>query len=191
VDADWSVELGADDSALEFPWTSPDGSHGCLDLLTHPEQTSKIPEATRYPELSEFLFALNAPSSPWLTAKCDVWFDDELGEAEDIYDARLKMCSYVDLIARDQADRFSFERHEQWVKSLARQLSDEDEQPITCEFVVRRCWYHAGSPADDEPAPGLYVTLYLFGYGDDEAQARSRWVEGLQRVTSVLIPFQT
>ena len=190
MDADWSVELGADDPALEFPWSSPDGSRGYVDLLAHPQELAKIPEATHYPELAEFLLALNAPSSPWLTAKCDVWFDEELGEAEDIYDARLKMCSYVDLIFRDEAVRFSFEQHEQWVKSVARQLSDQDDQPIACEFIVRRCWYRTNSPADDEPTPGFYVTLYVFGYGNDEAQARTRWAEGLQRVTSVLIAFK-
>jgi len=186
VDADWSVELAADDPALEFPWESPDGSQGYVDLLAYPERLSKIPEATRYPELAEFLLALNAPSSTWLTAKCDVWLEDELGEAEDIYDAALKMCSYVDLISRDEAARFSFEQHEQWVKSLARRLSDSNDRPIACEFIVRRCWYHYDSPADDGPAPGFYMTLYLFGYGNDDVQARSRWAEGLQRVTSVL-----
>lgn len=190
VDADWSVELGADDPVLEFPWSSPDESPGYVDLLSHPHELAKIPEATLYPELAEFLLALNAPSSPWLTAKCDVWFDEELSQAEDIYDARLKTCSYVDLIFRAETSRFSFERHEQGVKSLARQSSDQDDQPIACESIVRRCWYHTNSSADDNPTPGFYVTLYVFGYGNDETQARTRWAEGLLRVTSALIAFQ-
>jgi hypothetical protein len=189
MDADWSVELAADDPALEFPWSSPEGSEGYVNLLARPEHLPEIPEATRYPELAEFLLALNAPSSPWLTAKCDVWFENELGEAEEIYDAALKMCSYFDLISRDVVARFSFEQHEQRVKSLARRLSDSDDRPIACDFIVRRCWYHHDSPADDSPSPGFYVTFYLFGYGNDEAQARTRWAEGLQRVTSVLTAF--
>jgi hypothetical protein len=186
VDADWSVELGADDPALEFPWSSPDDAHSYVDLLARPEKLPEIPEAARCPELAEFLLAMNAPSSHWLTAKCDVWFDDEFGEAEEIYDARLKMCSYVDLIPRDNVARFSFEQHEQGVKSLARGLSDSDDQPIACEFILRRCWYHNDSPEDDDPAPGFYMTVYVFGYGNDEAQTRIRWAEGLRRVTSVL-----
>ena len=190
MDTDWSVELGADDPALEFPWSSPESSYGYIDLLAHPEKLAEIPEAVPYPELAQFLLALNAPSSPWLTVKCDVWFEDELGEAEEIYDACLKMCFYTDLISRDDVARFSFEQHEQWVKSLARQLSDIDDPPIACEFIVRRCRYHKDSPADDGPAPGFYLTLYLFGYGNDEAQARTRWAEGLQRVTSVLAAFK-
>ena len=196
MDADWSVELGHDDETLDFPWCSPDGSLRYIDLSQHPSALTEIPEATQYRELGEFLLAVNAPPSPWLTVKCDIWLDNELGEAEKIYDATVKQSSYVDLIARDLAARFSFERHEKWVKSAARQLSNDDTEPIACEFIVRRCWYHPetnrdssqadAAPAKDDPSPGFYVTFYLSGYADDEAQARTRWATGLQWVTSVL-----
>ena len=185
MDADWSVELGHDDPALEFPWSSPDRSHRYVDLPQSPELVSEIPEATLYPELAEFLVALNAPASAWQTVKCDVWLDSELDEAEQIYDAELKFCSYVDLVARDSLARFSFERHEQFVKSAARQFSEDDEPSTACEFIVRRCWYHDEiSPSD--VMPGFCITFYLFGYGNSEAQARARWSEGLRRVTSAL-----
>ena len=126
MDADWSVELGSDDEALEFPWSSPDGSRRYIDLHREPDRLGDIPEATRFPELGEFLRVINQPQSSWLTAKCDVWFDNELNEAEAIYDVRLKLCSYVDLVAREGSARFSFDRHEQWVKSAARALSSDD-----------------------------------------------------------------
>ena len=186
MDADWSVELGRDDPALEFPWSSPDRSRGYIDLLQSPELVFEIPEAARCPELAQCLIALNAPTSAWQTVKCDVWPDDELGADELIYEARLKFCSYVDLITRNAPARVSFERHEYFVKSAARQLSDDDEQPISCEFAVRRCWFHGGRVGDDL-TPGFYVTFYLFGYGSDKAQARARWAEGLRRGTSILI----
>jgi hypothetical protein len=186
MDANWSVELGRDDPALEFPWSSPDGSRRYIDLLQSPELVTEIPEAALCPELAQYLIAMNAPTSAWQTVKCDVRPDDELGAGELIYNARLKFCSYVDLIARNAPARFSFERHECFVKSAARQLSDDDEQPISCEFTVRRCWFH-DELAGDDLTPGFYVTFYLFGYGSDEAQARARWAEGLRRVTSILI----
>jgi hypothetical protein len=186
VDADWSVELGADDPALEFPWSSPDGAQGYVDLLAHPERLREIPEAARYPELAEVLLAFNSASSSWLTAKCDVWSDEDLGEAEEIYDSRLKMCSYTDLVRRYEATGFSFAQHEQWVKRAARQLSDSDEQPIACELTVRRCWFRQDSQAQEDSLPGFCITVFVFGYGDDEAQARARWTEGLRRVTAVL-----
>jgi hypothetical protein len=197
MDADWSVELGADDPALEFPWTALDGSQRFVDLLQHPDAAREIPEALQFPELGKVLRAVNTPSGFWLTAKCDVWLDDELGEAEAIYEARLKFCSYVDLIARDGGARFSFEHHEAWVKGAARALSSDEEDKTACEFIVRRCWYHpeahirppasaAAVAQDDELAAGFYVTFYLFGYGNIGAHARIRWADGLRRVTTVV-----
>ena len=238
MDADWSVELGHDDPALEFPWSSPDGSHRYVDLTHRPEALSEIPEATQYSQLSEFLLAMNAPSSPWQTVKCDVWAEKEdapesvlkghslscaenalypchsewasahegsafprsvaLSEAEPLQsaDSGVKFCSYVDLVFRDDDPRFCFARHEQWVKLAARNLSTDDQQPIACEFIVRRCWYRTELDPDcsqatamsavEDPTPGFYVTFYLFGYGNDEAEARTRWVEGLRQVTCLL-----
>jgi hypothetical protein len=187
MDADWSVELGTDDPALEFPWSSSEGPQRFIDLVQHPQSLDEIPEAALFPELGDALHTINVKSSPWLTAKCDVWIDEELGEAEAIYAANQKLCCYLDLIARDPAARFSFERHEAWVKAAARQLSTADEEAIACEFIVRRCWYHPDVVADAAQAtPGFYVTLYLFGYGSGETEARARWAEGLRRVTPVL-----
>ena len=187
MDADWSVELGADDPALEFPWSSPNGSQGYVDLSSQPQVLTAIPEAVAYPELAEFLRTINAASSPWLTVKCDVWIDNELGEAETIYDGTLKLCSYVDLIARETGARWSFERHEAWVKFAARKLDGEDSESISCEFIVRRCWYQPEGKEDPEQmTAGYYVTLYVCGYGNDEAEARARWAEGLRRVTGVI-----
>jgi hypothetical protein len=185
MDGYWSVELGHEDPTLEFPWSAPDGSHRYVDLLRSPQSIREIPEATRYPELGECLLALNSPSSRWQTVKCDVWLDHELGEATQIYDAALKFCSYVDLVARDKGTRFSFDSHERFVKSAALQLSDDDGRPVTSEFIVRRCWYHPDTLSCD-PTPGFHVTCYLFGYGNDENQAHARWAEGLRRVTSIL-----
>jgi len=187
MDADWSVELGHDDPSLEFPWSSPDGTPGFVDLPQHLEALLEIPEAAQYPELARFLLELNSKCSPWLTAKCDVWIEDELGEAENIYDANLKMCSYIDLVRRNESERFSFEQHEKLVKSASTTLSNIGPHPIACELIVRRCWYHTGSSADAEHVPGFYITLYLFGYGNDDAQARTRWAGGLTRVSGVLI----
>jgi hypothetical protein len=187
MDADWSVELGHDDPSLEFPWSSLDGAPGFVDLAQYLEAVREIPEAAQYPELARFLLELNGRSSPWLTAKCDVWIENELDEAEDVYDVNLKMCSYIDLVRRNESERFSFEQHEQWVKSASTTLSNIGPHPVACELIVRRCWYCASSSSDDELVPGFYITLYLFGYGNDEAEARARWRGGLTRVSGVLI----
>jgi hypothetical protein len=119
-----------------------------------------------------------------------------VAEAEPIYDANVKFCSYVDLVARDSPVRSAFERHESWVKATAGQLDSATEEPIACEFIVRRCWTHSESAdqqlafaraADQaEPRHGFYVTFYLFGYGAHAAEARTNWAEGLRRVTGII-----
>jgi hypothetical protein len=188
MDADWSVELGAEDPILELPWSSPDGTRQFVDLSEQPEAIDNLPEVVHYRELAKVLIALNSALSPWLTVKCDVWIDDELGEAEEIYDGHLKVCSYLDLVRRNQSERISFEQHEQWVKSAASDLRTiRTDEPIACEFIVRRCWYHPDSRPDDEAEPGLYVTLYVFGYGDDEAEARATWAAGVTLATDILL----
>ena len=188
MDADWSVELGADDPVLEFPWSSADGTQRSVDLSQHPEAIATLPEVTEYPELARVLVALNGTLSPWLTAKCDVWIDKDLGEAEEIYDAHLKVCSYLDLVRRNKTERGSFKKHEEWVKSAALGLQAlGTDAAIACEFIVRRCWYRSDSRPDDEPEPGLYVTLYVFGYGDDEPCARAMWAGGLTLATDILL----
>lgn len=187
MDADWSVELAPDAPVLEFPWTSPEPSLSYIDLQDEPASVAKIEEAVRYPELAEFLFTINLADSPWLTAKCDVWHQNDLAEAEAIYGASLKMCSYVDLVARDIAARFSFERHETWAKLAAQALSSEHVDGIACEFIVRRCWFHTQPEKDlNESMPGFYVTFYLFGYGADESGARTNWANGLRQATEPL-----
>ena len=184
MDADWSVELGGDDEALELPWSSPDGTQRFVDLSQHMEALASLPEVVQYPELTSFLVILNGKFSLWLTAKCDVWIDNDLSEPEKIYDAKLKVCSYIDLVRRNDSERFSFEHHEKLVKSAAAYLRYVGMgHPIACEFIVRRCWYHSDSHTDDEPEPGFYITLYVFGYGNDEAQARAMWSGGLTQVS--------
>src|ERR1043166_8395856 len=55
--ADFSVELGRDDAALELPWSSADPALRFYDLKKHPELLQQIPEAVAYPELGAFLCA--------------------------------------------------------------------------------------------------------------------------------------
>ncbi len=202
MDADWSVELGSDDPTLEFPWADGSGQLAYVDLKAHPEQMGDVPEAQASPEMADFLSAINAPSSALLTAKCDVWTTSELDEQEQSYRAKVKFCSYVDLLFVEESDRRVFTKHEEFVKSLARVVSNSDAavrrpSAVVAEFIVRRCWFHRGTAAQDgsaltvegsadEVQEGFYVTFYLFGYGMEEEDARVRWRLGLQQVNRVL-----
>jgi hypothetical protein len=186
MDADFSVELGADDDALEFPWSAEDQSLRYYDLKRHPELLLEIEEATNWPELGALLESVNGAKSAFVSAKCDVWGDSELSEAEEIYGASMKLACYVDVLFddRQRERRFSFEQHEQLARRLCELLSRAPEIPAAAEFVIRRCYFHdVGEPV----TPGFYVTCYLFGYGDDEADARQRWGIGLSLVRSALV----
>jgi hypothetical protein len=183
MDADWSVELGPDDPTLAVPWTSDDGRLRFYDLRAQPELLLYIEEAARYAELGEFLAALSSPNSCVQTAKCDVWFSRELSEAEGIYGAVCKFGSYVDLIFTCLEARASFEEHEQLAQRLCELLRKAPEISAAAEFIVRRCHYEG----DTGIAEGFYLTFYLFGYGDDEGDARRRWGIALRLIGNAIL----
>jgi hypothetical protein len=185
VDADWSVELGADDPALEFPWSSPDGQ-GFIDLSKGMDGLDKIAEAMQYPALRSFLIGLNGSLSPWLSVKCDTWMDEEVTEHLGQFAGRHRQASYVDLIRRDESQRFSFQQHEQWARAVTERLSRFPDGHYFCESIVRRCYYHLDGNFDDS-TPGFYLTVYVFGFGDEEAHAQTCWKGGLDRVSHALL----
>jgi hypothetical protein len=186
VQADYSVELGPGDHVLEVPWTSSDGSLRYYDLRLHPELIEKIPEATANPSLKEFLVGVNRDSI-FQSAKCDVWFSKEADPEEVIYGS-CKFGCYVDLFVPEQATdsdmRLSFEAHERMLKRLTGHLNSEQEIPASAEFVLRRCYFHQQAVEHE----ALYITLYVFGYGDDEAESRLNWRQAMEIVRHVLLP---
>lgn len=186
MDADWSVELGEGDPALEMPWSDPDGRVQYHDLRSEPEALLLIDEAARYRELGEFLVAMNSASSVFETAKCDVWSDSELSEAEEIFGGAMKLASYVDLIFRARESCFDFALHESVAERAVELMKRAPELSSAAEFIIRSCYYH-DAPAEDGPATGFYFTFYLSGYGDDEAEARLRWRVGLSLVRNALL----
>jgi hypothetical protein len=189
MDADFSVELGpaGEDPVLDLPWSAPGDGPRYYDLKRRPELLLHIDEAMQYPELGEFLADMNSAASMLETAKCDVWFSAEITEAEQVYGAACKQCSYVDLVFGESAgeDRFSFFRHEEFAGAIVELLKRAPQISAAAEFIVRRCYYHA--PARAEPRQGFYITFYLFGYGDDEPEARQRWQIGLKLVANALL----
>lgn len=174
VDADFAVELGANDEALELPWQAPGGPRYC-DLRRRPELLDEIEEARREPALADFLAAVNSPRSLLETAKCDTWFSDELNPEEDVFAAAGKFGSYVDLIFSDVSRRFEFSEHEQFARDVVRLLKRAPEMPAAAELLIRRCYFHESQGVRE----GFYFTLYLFGYGESESEARQRWRIGL------------
>src|SRR5215472_1890601 len=190
MQADYSLELGREDPALELPWSSADGATRYYDLKRNPGLVLQIPEALRSPELSAFLTRINAAGFPLQTAKCDLWYSRELSADEEIFSASGKFVSYVDLVfAEDQdrpnepgsvtnnapsANRLAFEQHEALAKSLCALLKRAPEMKAAIELVIRRCYYHPEGNSDDS-SDGFCITAYVSGFGDDQSEARQRW----------------
>ena len=179
MDVDWSVELGADDPKLAVPWESDDGSLRYYDLRARPELLLYIDEAAQHRELAEFLNAVNSPTSRLQSAKCDVWTSREMGEAEGIYGAACKFCSYIDLIFVDAAPRLDFLQHEEFVKKLTTLLKRAPQISAAAEFIVRRACFGG--------EPGFYLTFELTGYGDDEEDAKKRWMIALNLIANAIL----
>jgi hypothetical protein len=139
--ADFSVELGRDDPALDLPWHSDDPHVRYFDLKSNPELIQLIPEAVAYPPLGAFLVRINAAEFPMATAKCDAWHSREVTAEEEIFGDR-KFVSYIDLVFVDEADQCSFEKHEAFVRELCRLLGHAPEIAAMVELVIRRCYYH-------------------------------------------------
>jgi hypothetical protein len=176
VEADFAVELGTDDETLELPWAAADGGPRYYDLKRQPELLLEVEEARRAPELAEFLAVINSPGAILESAKCDIWSSTEINPEEEIFGAAYKFGSYVDLLFSPETARCSFAEHEQFAKRITQLLKRVPEIPAAAELLIRRCFYQAGGELRD----GFYITLYLFGYGDDDAQARQRWAIALK-----------
>lgn len=176
MEADFAVELGADDETLEMPWADQESGLRYYDLKRHPELLRDIEEACRLPELREFLTALNSPASIFETAKCDVWSTTDMNAEDEIFGAAHKFGSYVDFLFSHEAPRRSFPAHEKFAQALVQLLKRAPGIPAAAEFLIRRCYYHA----ENQVIEGFYVTFYLFGFGEDETQARQRWAIALE-----------
>jgi len=182
VEADFAVELGADDEVLDLPWVSADPAVRYYDLKRQPYLLLYVEEAQRVPALGEFLAAINSRASILETAKCDAWPTTEMNPEDELFAAKCKFGSYIDLLFTDQLKRFSFAEHEQAATRLTQLLRRVPEIPAAAEFLIRRCHYHH----EDETHDGFYLTFYLFGYGDDETQAQRRWAIALKLVENAI-----
>ena len=184
MEADFAVELGADDETLEFPWAE-DGGLRYYDLKRQPELLPKLEEARRVPELGGFLGVINSSSSILETAKCDTWSSTEINPEEEVFAAEWKFGSYLDLLFSNDEARHSFATHEDFITQLTALLKQAPDIPASAEFLLRRCFYHENN------RDGFYVTFYLFGYGSDEVKARQQWGIALKLAGNAIAQFSS
>lgn len=191
MQADYTVELGQKDPALEVPWRSDDNSDiRYFDLKKNPDLVLNIAEARKHPELSEFLSRMNAAGFALETAKCDAWFSRELFAEEDIFGASCKFVSYVDFLFSDKNLKFSLPAHQQLSEDVCNLLKRAPEMAAAIEFVVRHCHYHTGDAQSDSHI-GFSITAYTTGYGDNQDEALQRWVIALKLLQHALVQVAT
>jgi hypothetical protein len=183
MNADFSIELGREDPVLDFPWKDPAGKFAYVDVKRCPALMAAIEEAEKFPELGEFLRVMNSARSMMETAKCDAWATTELSPEEDIYDVSHKFASYVDVLFSEIDVRLSFSLHEQFARKLVELLRRVPETPSAAEVCVRRCFFGE----DGGVREGFYCTLYVSGYGNDDASARQNWRVGLQLMGNAVV----
>ena len=183
MQVDFSVELGHEDPTLEIPWASSDGMTRYQNLKGNPAALDQVPEAASYPELREFLVEINAPDSKLESAKCDVWSTTEIHPEEEIFGEPWKFGCYMDLLFTDPELRESFSHHEQFLKTLCASLKSKPDISASAEFILRRCF----TQKHEKPREGFYFTVYVFGYGRDESQARKCWSTALANVRYALL----
>lgn len=170
MQADFSIECGAGDECLEIPWASEDGRLRYVDLKSDPNLIAHLEEARRFPEIGDFLRTANSPRSAFQTAKCDAGFTQEMTIEDEPFGTSAKFGSYVDVLFAFPLTRASFEQNEACARDLVRLLQLAPEMPASAEFLVRRCFFTGEQELD-----GFYMTCYVFGYSDDEEQARKHW----------------
>src|SRR5215469_15606178 len=186
MQADYSVELGSGDPALELPWRAEDGSVRYFNLKLHPDLVLNIPEARKHPELSAFLTRINAADFPLETAKCDAWSSMELATEEEVFGAACKFVCYVDLLFSADDSRFSLEKHEALVEDLCNLLKRAPEMAASAEFVIRHCHFHNSDNHADSRI-GFCITAYVTGFGDSDEEAVKRWTIALKLLQNALV----
>jgi len=187
MQADFSVELGADDHCLEMPWSSPDGQMRFLDLRAKPELLLEVAETHDNQELAEFLTVLNQAGSHVQTAKCDTWLTNELDAEDEIFGALWKFGSYVDFFFVDRARQTKLAEYEEFAATLNAMLQKVPDFAAATDLVLRRCYYHRDDYPPDKSDDGYCLTFYLNGYGDDEDGAKKSWSIGLKLVQNAVM----
>jgi hypothetical protein len=179
MDAGFSVELSEDDPTLAVPWRSPEGAITYMDLKQYPELMDGLSEVRKFPELGAFLRTLNAPDSPFETAKCDAWFDTLMDVDDEPFEAAMKCSCYVDLFLSGERKRTKFAEQEASARMVAQRLRETNDVAARVEIILRRAYFADWT--------GFYWTVYVFGYGDGVDSASSSWQSALRLLQTALL----
>jgi hypothetical protein len=179
MESDWSAECSSEDPWVVVPWegvTATEPSLRFFDLRAEPDRVVEIPDAARYSVLAAALKAWNTPAV--FTAKCDVWhYAASAFDASDLPGFACAHASYIDLLPGASAQFASFMQVEFLARRGAQVAAAISSSVGRSEWILRRariCTAGAAAQAD-----GFAVTLYVWGYGEDEIAAEKAWTQAL------------
>jgi hypothetical protein len=188
MEADWSVEMTADDPVIVVPWAAASDHRKCIfvDLRLGARLIDEIEEARPVPALRAALLLLNSAASPLWTVKCDTWESDtpmdpyEMDAAPE--DTTLSAGSYIDLLAQDSALQTSLDRQERWVRAVTEALRAVPARAARVDLVLR--------PAQVNGVAGYGVSWFVTGCGATTPCARQAWSEALGLALPVIMDAQ-
>jgi len=188
MEADWSVEIGADLPSITVPWSADGLAFLNLRQALRESPAALLPEAQHYPALGRALAHLNSASSQVFTSKCDVFAlaADDLDPFEmesTSANCNSGLACYIDLLRAGEAAFAPFAEQEAWLKRTTHALRATPSTQARAELVLRSASIatNHGTPRD-----GFGVTLYVTGCGRDPATAQSSWEQALARATDVM-----
>ncbi len=173
MNADWSVEAGADSPSIDVPWEGWVNLFWDRSNAALPWQEAlalALPEVQRYPELLPILMLLNSLNH--FTSKVDVFpvtrddIDPEFAEACPPA-AHVGLGSYIDVLYARPGSYLHFEEFEAIARATSKTLASVSHTSGFAEIVIR--------PASLGGRTSFGWTLYAFGFGTDAAEARSAW----------------
>lgn len=155
---------------------------GFVDLRQAPERVSTLNETQLLPALGTVLLRLNAPTSPYFTAKCDVWRVEAIDPFE--FDAPPEppvgaLACYVDLLACDPQYWSEVDVVGHWCEELTAALR---ALPLSCcrtDLILRRAIGRGGNLT-------LGTTAYVAACGPRGDAAKSRLADVLAAVADTV-----
>jgi hypothetical protein len=190
--ADWTAACGPDDPTLVVPWSDPESGARFINLRENPFDLPEIFETEVYPGLRRALRALNAPTSAFLTAKCDAWALYPEVAAEKLEQLRLEldlfdedvafgMGSYIDILPRERSRFASAHVATDLLARIVRRATRLPNQYASLELTLRPALVDLKAPLE-----GYSATLYLTAVAPDPETAGRRWEAALEDIVHLL-----
>ena len=177
------MEAGPDSPSIDVPWDGWTNLFWDKSNPALPWQEAlalALPEVQLYPELSPILMLLNSLNH--FTSKVDVFrvsreeVDPEIAEACSPT-AAVGLGSYIDVVNAVPGRFLEFAKFEAIARATAKALTAMSGIPGGAEIVIRSA--SLGGSAS------YGWTLYAFGFGADEKEARSAWEQSCRTLAAV------